>query len=126
LLSISSYERFAAEFNEIVPGAYRHITADDVQLMTQCGLIRRYKFYVKGDLQTVISILKYEQLREKRIDQEVKPIATERLCRACGNPLSSRDPAKKGRPKEYCSNCDPLRSKLRNRKWRNKKLTGLN
>jgi hypothetical protein len=119
--SISSPERFAVEFNQNVPGAHRHLTPDDVRLMTRCGLIRRYNFYVKGDIQTAIGILRYEQLREKRIKQESKPSSMERLCRACGNPLPSRDPARKGRPREYCDVCDPLRSRLRNRKWRKKK-----
>jgi hypothetical protein len=122
--SISSPERFAVEFNQNVPGAHRHLTPDDVRLMTRCGLIGRYDFYVKSDIQTAVGILRYEQLRDKGIVKEEKSTTVERLCKGCGNPLPTQEPLKKGRPKGYCTKCEPLRSRLRNRKWRKKKTNG--
>ncbi|MBA7599411.1 hypothetical protein ES703_06444 [subsurface metagenome] len=70
-------ERFAAQFNAKLPGAYRQITAQDVRAMTDCGLIRRYGYYIHSDLETVRAVLQYEQILEKRLKKplnEEKPI----------------------------------------------------
>jgi len=59
-------EDFAAWFNKAIPGAYRSITAQDVQDMVTSGLIGRYGYYMQLDIETVRAILQYEQLRENR------------------------------------------------------------
>jgi hypothetical protein len=69
---ITSPERFANFFNCKVSSARRQVTVDDVRLLTECGLIKHYGFYDNTDLQTVIGILKYEQLREKKTKKETK------------------------------------------------------
>jgi len=55
---ILSPDRFAAEFNAVVPGAYRKVDAEDVRCMTSCGLIGRYGHYYRSDLETVRAILR--------------------------------------------------------------------
>ena len=55
--------RLAAKFNATVPGACRPVSADDIRYMSHCGLIGRYGFYTREDLETVRGILRYEQLR---------------------------------------------------------------
>jgi hypothetical protein len=119
----TSPARFAVEFNQTVPGAYRKISVQDVKLLTECGLIGRYKYYAESDILTVIGILQYERFREKRIEKEEKAPGKMRSCKSCGTQLPTQEETKKGRRKEYCSKCEPLRSKLRNRKWRMKKLS---
>jgi hypothetical protein len=59
-------EDFAAWFNKAIPGAYRSMTAQDVQDMVTSGVIGRYGYYMKLDIETVWPILQYEQLRENR------------------------------------------------------------
>ena len=44
----TSPEAFASSFNQKFPGAYRLITVEDVNDMTECGLIGRYGFYLKN------------------------------------------------------------------------------
>ena len=115
-------EDFADLFNAKVPGAYRQVTADDIRLLTQCGLVGRYGFYdTRDDLQMVIGILNYEQLREKRTQQEkMEAIGDPPPCRLCGKPLSRQPEGKKGRPREYCSDCESSRATKRYQKWRRK------
>ncbi len=48
----TSPDRFAKEFNEVVPGAYRRITTHDVLDMTNCGLIGHYSYYGESDIRT--------------------------------------------------------------------------
>ncbi len=112
-------ERFAAQFNAKLPGAYRQITVQDIKDMTECGLIKRYGYYSHSDLETVRAILLYEQLLEKRLK---KPLNEEKLilprCKMCGEQLLVQLEGKKGRPREYCSECESLRRKDRYRKWR--------
>lgn len=121
---ITSPEKFAIWFNRSVPGAYRQITVEDARLMSQCGLIGRYQYYGQSDLRTVIGILQYELLREKRIEkQEKKVLAEVPRCKRCGEPLPPQPEDKKGRPKEYCQECEPSRTKERHRKWRSKRQT---
>ena len=62
---ITSPEKFAVLFNEKYPGTYRKITTQDVRDMTTCGLIGRYGFYLRVDLETIRGILEYEQLQRR-------------------------------------------------------------
>jgi hypothetical protein len=114
-------EDFADLFNAKVTGAYRQVTADDIRLLTQFGLIGRYNFYdTTGDLQTIIGILNYEQLRENRQKKnEIRDEDGVVHCRRCGVVLDRPD-GQRGRPREYCPDCEPIRSTMRNRKWRRK------
>jgi hypothetical protein len=116
---ITSPDRFAEWFKYEVPGAYREITAQDIRVMNGCGLIGRYGFYGRQDLETIRGILQYEQMRAKIIEKtETKSIDAVRCCKNCGQPLSDIQPIKKGRHKEYCPLCESSRSKERYRKWR--------
>ena len=128
--NITSPEKFAASFNQKFPGAYRLITAEDVNDMTECGLIGRYGFYLKkvdlserygfnkqDDLETIRGILQYEQLRENRpvppaLEDEPEPPK----CKKCDKPLPVKPRDKKGRLREYCSECELLRNRDRQRK----------
>jgi hypothetical protein len=114
-------EDFADLFNAKVTGAYRQVTADDIRLLTQFGLIDRYGFYdTRDDLQTVIGILNYEQLRENRqASDEIRDGDGVIHCRRCGVVLARPD-GKRGRPKEYCPDCESSRITMRGRKWRRK------
>ena len=120
--TITSPDKFATMFNSTVPETYRHITAQDIRDMTECGLIRRYGYYIRLDLEMVMAILKYEKLREKRLQ---KPPVEDRLepprCKRCRQPLPPQPEGKIGRPREYCTDCEPARSKERYRKLRSKK-----
>ena len=115
-------EDFADLFNAKVPGAYRQVTADDIRLLTQFGLIGRYNFYdTTYDVHTVIGILNYEQLREKRTQKERQEATDEPAqCRLCGKPLPIQTESKKGRPREYCTDCESSRATMRGQKWRSK------
>lgn len=120
-MQLTNPQKFADLFNAKVPGAYRQVTADDIQLLAECRLIKRYGFYDNTDLQTVIGILNYEQLREKRTQQEkIEASGDPPPCRLCGKPLSKQPEGKKGRPHEYCPVCEPLRGRGRYQKWRRK------
>ena len=66
----TSPDRFAKEFNEVVPGAYRKITTQDILDMTACGLIGKYNCYPHNDIEIVRAILRYEELRQKRIEKQ--------------------------------------------------------
>lgn len=123
LQMITSPEKFANYFNSVVPGAYRQITTQDIQDMTECKLIRCYGgYYSRTDLERVRGILQYEQMREKRSANQNKEDEQELpSCRICGQPLPPKPEGRKGRPKEYCSNCESLRNKERYRRWRKKK-----
>ena len=115
--TITRPDKFATWFNLKVPGAYRRITADDVRLLTECGLIGKYNYYGRLDLETVRGILRYEQLREKRLQRPAPDDAGEApCCKGCGQTLSAE--SRVGRPKEYCAQCEPTRARLRSRKWR--------
>jgi hypothetical protein len=123
---IISPEKFAKRFNDKVPGAYRQITTQDIRDMTECGLIKRYGHYLNDDIQTVINILNYEQLRQKRVEkQEQEAIGEPPPCKLCGRPLPAPPEDKVGRPKEYCPNCAPLRATERYKKWRRKRQIAL-
>jgi hypothetical protein len=64
---ITSPGKFAAIFSAMYPGAYLTVVAQDVNDMTDCGLIGRYGSYGRQDLETVRAVLQYEQLRQKGI-----------------------------------------------------------
>ena len=113
-------EDFVAWFNKAIPGAYRSITAQDVRDMTTCGLIGRYGYYIHLDIETVRAILQYEQLSQNRQKkEEIRDGDGVIHCRRCGVVLA-KPKTKRGRPVEYCSDCEPLRGRERNRKWRSK------
>jgi hypothetical protein len=50
---ITSPDRFASQFNALVPGAYRSITVQDIKDLHECGLIGRYDYYGRQDIQIV-------------------------------------------------------------------------
>jgi hypothetical protein len=119
---ITSPDRFAEWFNEKIPDACRKITSKDVRLMTECKLMGRYRFYDRQDMETVRAVLQYEQLQQKRIQEQPTQDKSEPpKCKRCGQPLPYQHEAKKGRRREYCSGCEPFRVRERNRKWRRKR-----
>jgi hypothetical protein len=119
---ITSPDKFADCFNAKVPGAYRQITAHDVKDLAACGLIGRYGYYGYQDLHTIIGILKYEQLQQRRSKKPPQEALIEPpRCKGCGQPLPIEPEGKKGRPREYCSQCEPSRAKMRYRKWRRRR-----
>ena len=120
---ITNPAKFAEWFNTRVPGAYRKMTTQDIRDMTECGLIGRHRYFMLSDLQTVIGILQYEQLRQKRLEKLLDS-KQPRLCKLCGQPLPVQPEAKKGRPRDYCTQCESSRVRQRSRKWR-KKQTAL-
>ena len=121
-------EGFADLFNAKVPGAYRQVTADDIRLLTQCGLVGRYSFYdTVDDLQTVIGILNYERLTQQRTRKEVQEASPDPpRCKSCGQALPTEPEGKKGRPREYCTDCESSRPTMRGRKWRRKMKAAIN
>jgi hypothetical protein len=64
--------KFAEKFNRTVPGAYKSITGDDIRRMTHCGLIGRYGFFLREDVETVRGVLRYEQLKDTAKTQSVR------------------------------------------------------
>ena len=117
---VTTPERFAGFFNAKVPGAYRQITAEDVRDMTTCGLIGRYGEYLKLDIETVRAVLQYEQLRQNRQTRaDIRDSDGSIHCRGCGAALSKPD-GRRGRPSEYCDDCEPFRGRERYRKWQAK------
>ena len=119
---ITSPDKFADLFNAKVPGAYRQVMANDIRLLTQCGLIGRYGYYIQLDIETVRAILQYEQLRQNRQKRdEIRSSDGVIHCRRCGVVLDVKPNSKAGRPREYCQRCESARSRDRNRKWRKKR-----
>ena len=121
---ITSSRKFAAWFNEKYIGAYRQITTEDVKNMTVCGLIGHFRYYSPPqDGETIRGILQYEQLREKRsVKQATEDNKEPPSCKMCGQPLPTQLECKKGRPREYCPDCESYRQKERYRRWRKKKM----
>ena len=90
--------------------------------MTECGLIKRYGYYIRSDIETIRSILQYEKLRDKRPQKLlVNEIPEPPRCKSCGQTLPPQPEGKVGRPKEYCDGCEPARNKERYRKWRSRR-----
>jgi len=116
----SNPNRFAAWFNMTYQGAHRRITTEDVEDMKACELIHRYGCYLRSlDGITVMGILKYEQMREKRSAQRATDEKPESAsCRMCGQTIPTEPGGKTGRPREYCSDCEPVRNKARQKKLR--------
>ncbi|MFC1893714.1 hypothetical protein ACFLYR_06795 [Chloroflexota bacterium] len=116
----SNPNRFAAWFNEKYLGAYRRITTEDVEEMTNSRLIGRFRYYSPPqDGETIRGILQYEQLREKRSE---RGSAEDKLeppkCKMCGKPLPPELESKTGRPREYCWECESFRNQERQKKSR--------
>lgn len=113
-------EQFVEWFHRVVPGAYREITTEDVEDMTRCELIGRHGEYLRLDIEIVRCVLLYEQLRENRQKRdEIKDDDGVIHCRRCGVVLV-KPKAKRGRPNEFCENCQPFRGRERNKKWRSR------
>ena len=113
-------EKFAAEVNARLLGAHRQIRVDDVRDMVNCGLIGKFDCFLDLDIETVRAILQYEQLlqaRQKR--DEIKDEDGVIHCRGCDSALPEPE-GKKGRPREYCTDCESARATMRGRKWRRK------
>ena len=124
---ITSPDNFAEWFKSEIPGAYREMTSQDIQDMTECGLIGRYGYYGWQDLDMVRGILHYEKIRQSRQKKdEIKDAEGGIHCRRCGKLLATKQSGKKGRHREYCSGCEPFRVRERNRKWRRKRHVSLN
>jgi len=119
----SNPNRFAAWFNMTYQGAHRRITTEDVEDMTTCGLIGRYRYYsTSQDGEIIRGILQYEQLREKRSTQEATDDKEEPpSCKLCGEPLPPQCVGKRGRPRQYCPSCQSYRATERYRRWRKRK-----
>ena len=119
----SNPNRFATSFNVTHPDACRRITIEDVEELKLCELIHRYGFYsTSQDGKTIMNILRYEQLREKRLEQEFSEDQPDLpKCKICGQPLPIEPEGKGGRPKEYCSRCEPFRSKERQKSRRQRR-----
>ena len=111
-------QKFATWFNRVVLGAYRQITAQDVRDMAECGLVCRFGYYGPSDLQTVIGILNYEQMREEKSQ---KPDTEDRRCKRCGQLLYEKVNGK-GRPREYCQQCESSRVRERHKRWRKRQM----
>ena len=111
---------FAEWFNKAIPGAYRSITTQDVRDMTTCGLIGKYGYYGNLDLEMVRCILLFEWLRQNRQKRdEIRDDDDSIHCRRCGVVLARPD-GKRGRPREYCTDCESSRAIMRYQKWRRK------
>ena len=115
---LTSPDRFADTFNVQVPGAHRQITADDVRDLTTCRLIGRYGYYIQLDIETTRAILQYEALRQKRLANMGQESNDGLSCKLCGKPLAIEPDGKRGRPREYCADCEPFRGRERYRRWR--------
>ena len=85
---IANPTTFADLFNIKVPNTHRKISVLDVCLMTECGLIAKFKYYLRQDIETKRSLLEYERLREDRVRQLEKQGELP-TCKRCGNPLIS-------------------------------------
>ena len=121
---ITNPVEFAQDFNFQVPGAYRPMTVEDIRALTDHGLIKRYGYYSPDDMQTIISILNYEQWRLKHSSKLIKQLeSSEPVCKLCGNSLPIPPEGKHGRHKEYCSDCERYRLKIRYKKHMKKKLS---
>ena len=116
-------KKFAQWFNGKYVGSHRQITADDVKDMAVSKLIHRHGYYSTSiDGETVRAVLQYEQLRESRSEhqeQAEKALA----CRICGRPLPPVPEGKPGRPREYCAECEPQRTKDRQTRSRRRRRT---
>jgi len=120
---ITSPISFSSWFNTEVPGAYRSISAEDAHALTKFGLIGKHGFFSRDDLQRVIGLLNYEQWREKQqVNGQKETILDLQKCKLCGEPVTNPADNARGRHKEYCKKCEPLRAKTRFKKWRMKKL----
>ena len=114
-------DKFAAEVNAKLLGAHRQITVDDVRDMVTCGLIGRYGYFINLDLETVRAVLQYEQLRlNRRKRDEIRDDNGVIHCRRCGVALAKPE-VKRGRPNEYCPDCEPFRGRERSMQWRTKR-----
>ena len=120
----ASPPQFAQQFNLLVPGAPRKLTAEDVVKLTELGLVKRHGYYSPtADVETIRAIMAYEAWRAVRnTNQELHQAEgqTPQLCRLCSQPLPISE-LRKGRPRAYCYRCEPSRARERYQKWRAKR-----
>jgi len=117
----SGPKKFVEWFNEKYPGAYRRIGEEDVKDMTVGGLIHRHGYYgglLDGEI--VRAVLQYEQRRESRSLQQ-EQVEKALTCKICGQPLPETPERKTGRPREYCSDCEPQRIRQRQKSLRHRR-----
>ena len=104
-----------------MPSAHRKVDAVDIQLMTECNLIGKYSYYGHVDIQLVWGILKYEQLKQNRESRnEIKGLDGIMHCSRCHVVLAAQPAGTRGRPREFCQDCEAARSRDRYRKRRDK------
>jgi hypothetical protein len=123
---MQSPEKFAQWFNQVVPFALRDITSWDVKCLTELGVIGRFGYYGRQDIETVRVVLEYERLRQNRQSREEIRVADGAIhCRRCGVKLAPEPDGKRGRPYEYCVDCETARGRERHRKWRNSQVNAV-
>lgn len=85
---ITSPRKFAILFDSRVPGSHRPVDVTDVIDMIECGLIRRYGYFIRGDLETIRAIVQYERLCNKMSQKpQTKEPKDAQQCKVCGVPL---------------------------------------
>jgi len=89
---VNSPGKFEDDFNSMVLGAYCSITAQDIKDLHECGLIEKYGFYGRMDIETIRGVLQYEKLRLERKQQT----GTVRTCKGCGESLPDDDGGRGG------------------------------
>ena len=114
---ILSPDKFAEWFNQSVPGACRPVTVQDARDLTACGLVGKYGYFGRDDIETVRAILLYEQLRDERERKACLKDAP-RTCNRCDQPLPTQSDGRRGRPNEYCADCEPYRNRSRYENWK--------
>jgi len=98
-----------------------------VRDMTTCGSIGKYGYYGNLDVEMVRCVLLYEQLRQNRQKRdEIRDSEGLMHCRRCGVALVAKPKAKRGRPSQYCAECQPFKRRERYKKWRRKTKAAIN
>jgi hypothetical protein len=85
--------------------------------------LRGWQYY-HLDIEIVRAVLQYEQLRQNRQNrEEIRDVDGVIHCRQCGVVLDVKPSDKRGRPKEYCPECEATRGRERYRKWQNRQTS---
>ena len=128
MVAITGVRKYVDNFTQTFPGAPRLIQEVDVLRLCELNLIKTHGCFSRDDYKTVLSILKYEQcMMGPPIHTDViikQPADRQHSCKLCTATLPNRAPDGIGRPKEYCGDCQRLRSRDRNRRWRQNRLYG--
>ena len=128
MVLITGVKEFVDNFTQTFPGAPRPIDEADVLKLSELGLIKTHGCFSRDDYNTVLSVLKYEQCMTG-VPTHIEPVIKlsadrQRSCKLCAATLPNHAPDGVGRPKEYCGECQRLRSRDRNRRWRKNRLHG--